>query len=57
MTVISLFPHGATETEGEDDRQKLYGNDNDHSSNDNVEILLYQHDQLVVTTGVHVGVL
>ena len=57
MTVISLFPHGTTETEGEDDGQELDGNDNDHGSNDDVEIVLYQHDQLVVATGVHEGVL
>ena len=44
MTVISFFPDGAAETEGEDDRQELYGNDEDHGANDNVEIVLYQHD-------------
>ena len=57
MTVIPFFPHGTTQTEGEDDREQLNRNDNDDCSNDNVEIFLYQHDQLVVTTGVHVGVL
>ena len=57
MTVISFFPHGTTQTEGEDDREQLNRNDNDDGSNDNVEIFLYQHDQLVVTTGVHVGVI
>ena len=44
MTVISFFPHGAAETEGEDDRQELDGDDEDHGANDNVEIVLYQHD-------------
>ena len=47
----------STETEGEDYRQQLNGNDNDHCANDNVEIVLYQHDQLVVAAGVHVGVI
>ena len=44
MTVISFFPHGATETEGEDDSQELNRYDNNNGSNDNVEIVLYQHD-------------
>ena len=57
MTVVSFFPHGATQTEGEDDGQQLDGNDNDHGANYDVEIILYQHDQLVVAPGVHVGVL
>ena len=57
MTVISFFPHGTTQTEGEDNREQLNGNDNDDGSNDNVEIFLNQHDQLVVTTGVHVRVI
>ena len=56
MTVISFFPHGATETEGEDDSQELDRNDNNNGSNDNVEIVFYQHDKLVVTASVHVRV-
>ena len=53
MTVISFFPNGATETEGEDDSQELNRYDNNNGSNDNVEIVFYQHDKLVVTTSVH----
>ena len=44
MTVISFFPDGATETEGEDDSQELDRNDNNNGSNDDVEIVFYQHD-------------
>ena len=57
MTVISLFPHGTTETEGEDDGQQLDGGHHHHGPDDDVEILLYQHYQLVVAAGVHVGVI
>ena len=57
MTVISFFPNGATETEGEDDSQELDRDDNNNGSNDNVEIVFYQHDKLVVTTSVHVRVI
>ena len=62
MSEISLLPHSSAQTEGEDDGQQLDGGHHHHGPDDDVEILLYQHYQLVVAARVqvrvvHVGVL
>ena len=56
MTEISFLPDSPAETEGEDDGQQLDRGHQDNDSDDNVEIVLDQHDQLVVAACGHVRV-
>ena len=56
MTEVPLLPNRPAQAEGEDDRQQLDRGHEDHGPDDDVEIVLDQHDQLVVAARGHVGV-
>ena len=57
MTEVPLLPNRPAQAEGEDDRQQLDRGHEDHGPDDDVEIVLDQHDQLVVAARGHVGVI